>query len=222
MHFTLIPIRLQLQRSSDRLRPPVMHLPVLLQGAFLVDCVAICVISVSFHSQILTATVNFLVPVVGVEPTRVISTRDFESPSSAIPTHRLIVYVIIAYLEGKIKRKVSLPPRPQGPGLPRAAGGDCLWAGAAGQAPSRAPGLSPPGPAWGRAGHGGTAFLFVVPAPFSLRPKAAFHFTSAPAPPGPAPAAWDAVLFIQLFLGGLGQLFFKKTLQMNHNFILYR
>ena len=29
-------------------------------------------------------------PVVGVEPTRVISTRDFESPSSAIPTHRLI------------------------------------------------------------------------------------------------------------------------------------
>ena len=32
-----------------------------------------------------------LVPVVGVEPTRVISTRDFESPSSAIPTHRRIV-----------------------------------------------------------------------------------------------------------------------------------
>ena len=31
-------------------------------------------------------------PVVGVEPTRVISTRDFESPSSAIPTHRLIPY----------------------------------------------------------------------------------------------------------------------------------
>ena len=31
-------------------------------------------------------------PVVGVEPTRVISTRDFESPSSAIPTHRLISY----------------------------------------------------------------------------------------------------------------------------------
>ena len=29
-----------------------------------------------------------VVPVVGVEPTRVISTRDFESPSSAIPTHR--------------------------------------------------------------------------------------------------------------------------------------
>ena len=29
-------------------------------------------------------------PVVGVEPTRVISTRDFESPSSAIPTHRRI------------------------------------------------------------------------------------------------------------------------------------
>ena len=27
-------------------------------------------------------------PVVGVEPTRVIRTRDFESPSSAIPTHR--------------------------------------------------------------------------------------------------------------------------------------
>ena len=30
----------------------------------------------------------FFMPVVGVEPTRVISTRDFESPSSAIPTHR--------------------------------------------------------------------------------------------------------------------------------------
>ena len=30
-------------------------------------------------------------PVVGVEPTRVISTRDFESPSSAIPTHRRII-----------------------------------------------------------------------------------------------------------------------------------
>ena len=30
-------------------------------------------------------------PVVGVEPTRVISTRDFESPSSAIPTHRRIL-----------------------------------------------------------------------------------------------------------------------------------
>ena len=32
--------------------------------------------------------VLFFMPVVGVEPTRVISTRDFESPSSAIPTHR--------------------------------------------------------------------------------------------------------------------------------------
>ena len=32
--------------------------------------------------------VSFFMPVVGVEPTRVISTRDFESPSSAIPTHR--------------------------------------------------------------------------------------------------------------------------------------
>ena len=30
----------------------------------------------------------FFMPVVGVEPTRVIRTRDFESPSSAIPTHR--------------------------------------------------------------------------------------------------------------------------------------
>ena len=29
-------------------------------------------------------------PVVGVEPTRVISTRDFESFASAIPPHRLI------------------------------------------------------------------------------------------------------------------------------------
>ena len=33
---------------------------------------------------------SFFMPVVGVEPTRVISTRDFESPSSAIPTHRRI------------------------------------------------------------------------------------------------------------------------------------
>ena len=31
---------------------------------------------------------SFFMPVVGVEPTRVISTRDFESPSSASPTHR--------------------------------------------------------------------------------------------------------------------------------------
>ena len=30
-------------------------------------------------------------PVVRVEPTHVISTRDFEYPSSAIPTHRRIV-----------------------------------------------------------------------------------------------------------------------------------
>ena len=36
--------------------------------------------------------VLFFMPVVGVEPTRVISTRDFESPSSAIPTHRRIVF----------------------------------------------------------------------------------------------------------------------------------
>ena len=35
---------------------------------------------------------SFFMPVVGVEPTRVISTRDFESPSSAIPTHRRIVF----------------------------------------------------------------------------------------------------------------------------------
>ena len=36
-------------------------------------------------------------PVVGVEPTRVISTRDFESPSSAIPTHRRIVLNVFYY-----------------------------------------------------------------------------------------------------------------------------
>ena len=34
-------------------------------------------------------------PVVGVEPTRVIRTRDFESPSSAIPTHRHMVRKIL-------------------------------------------------------------------------------------------------------------------------------
>ena len=45
-------------------------------------------------------------PVVGVEPTRVISTRDFESPSSAIPTHRHITLwtgLIIPDFQGKIK-----------------------------------------------------------------------------------------------------------------------
>ena len=45
-------------------------------------------------------------PVVGVEPTRVISTRDFESPSSAIPTHRHIILwtnLIIQNFQGKIK-----------------------------------------------------------------------------------------------------------------------
>ena len=39
-------------------------------------------------------------PVVGVEPTRVISTRDFESPSSAIPTHRRIIFVSDFYYTG--------------------------------------------------------------------------------------------------------------------------
>ena len=76
-----------------------------------------------------------LVPVVGVEPTRVISTRDFESPSSAIPTHRLIVYVIITYLAGKIKRKVSLDPNSPAQRAAAAqtgaAGGDSAFWGAA-------------------------------------------------------------------------------------------
>ncbi len=46
-------------------------------------------------------------PVVGVEPTRVISTRDFESPSSAIPTHRRIFNntAIITNSADKIKKK---------------------------------------------------------------------------------------------------------------------
>ena len=39
-------------------------------------------------------------PVVGVEPTRVISTRDFESPSSAIPTHRHIILMSDFYYTG--------------------------------------------------------------------------------------------------------------------------
>ena len=38
-------------------------------------------------------------PVVGVEPTRVISTRDFESPSSAIPTHRLMLRTLYIILD---------------------------------------------------------------------------------------------------------------------------
>ena len=48
-------------------------------------------------------------PVVGVEPTRVISTRDFESPSSAIPTHRLIFTNrgIITDSEDKIKKNFA-------------------------------------------------------------------------------------------------------------------
>src|SRR5699024_2106870 len=79
---------------------------------------------------------GLLVPVVGVEPTRVISTRDFESPSSAIPTHRLIFYVIIAYLARKIKRKVSLSFRRAARRRPAAqtgapGGGLAPWAGRA-------------------------------------------------------------------------------------------
>ena len=45
-------------------------------------------------------------PVVGVEPTRVLTQKSFESPSSAIPTHRLIPYQnsnIIIYFCRKIK-----------------------------------------------------------------------------------------------------------------------
>ena len=44
-------------------------------------------------------------PVVGVEPTRVISTRDFESPSSAIPTHRLIFRTLFIILDSILKIK---------------------------------------------------------------------------------------------------------------------
>ena len=51
-----------------------------------------------------------LVPVVGVEPTRVISTRDFESPSSAIPTHRRIVLNVFYYtgFPGQNQEKVCV------------------------------------------------------------------------------------------------------------------
>ena len=34
-----------------------------------------------------------MVPVVGLEPTRVISPKDFESSSSTIPTHRQIYFL---------------------------------------------------------------------------------------------------------------------------------
>ena len=44
-------------------------------------------------------------PVVGVEPTRVISTRDFESPSSAIPTHRLMLRTLYIILDSLLKIK---------------------------------------------------------------------------------------------------------------------
>ncbi len=43
-------------------------------------------------------------PVVGVEPTRVISTRDFESPSSAIPTHRHIVFENILIIADSLRK----------------------------------------------------------------------------------------------------------------------
>lgn len=60
-----------------------------------------------------------LVPVVGVEPTRVISTRDFESPSSAIPTHRRIARYIIPYSRPKIKRQSFSRPKSPWPGQTR-------------------------------------------------------------------------------------------------------
>mgnify|MGYP007090329644 FL=1 len=49
-------------------------------------------------------------PVVGVEPTRVISTRDFESPSSAIPTHRRIGLNVFYYtgFPGQNQEKVCV------------------------------------------------------------------------------------------------------------------
>lgn len=54
--------------------------------------------------------VLFFMPVVGVEPTRVISTRDFESPSSAIPTHRRIVLNAFYYtgFPGQNQEKVCV------------------------------------------------------------------------------------------------------------------
>ena len=53
----------------------------------------------SFDSRLLR------MPVVGVEPTRVISTRDFESPSSAIPTHRLMLRTLYIILDSLLKIK---------------------------------------------------------------------------------------------------------------------
>ena len=52
----------------------------------------------------------FFMPVVGVEPTRVISTRDFESPSSAIPTHRRVVLNVFYYtgFPGQNQEKVCV------------------------------------------------------------------------------------------------------------------
>ena len=65
----------------------------------------------SFDSRLLR------MPVVGVEPTRVIRTRDFESPSSAIPTHRhgKITKLLYRILCQKSRQKIkgeTCPRRP--------------------------------------------------------------------------------------------------------------
>ena len=65
-------------------------------------------------------------PVVGVEPTRVISTRDFESPSSAIPTHRLMFRTLLIIPDSlpKIKTKKSKgKPAPRRPAFFAPGGG---------------------------------------------------------------------------------------------------
>ena len=70
-------------------------------------------------------------PVVGVEPTRVISTRDFESPSSAIPTHRLMFRTLLIIPDSLPKIKM----KNQRGNLPPAA---CFFAPGGGQNPRRA------------------------------------------------------------------------------------
>ena len=152
-----------------------------------------------------------LVPVVGVEPTRVISTRDFESPSSAIPTHRLIVYVIIAYLEGQNQAEsFSAAPARRAPDFPGLRGVIVCGPGPPGRRLPGPPDFPRRGRLGGRAGHGGTAFLFVVPAPFSLRPKAAFHFTSSPRAPRPRPGGLGRRPIYPVVSGRSGATFFQK------------
>ena len=95
----------------------VFNAPVFFEGRAPKDikCVKKCCQNKKKHPETCVPGCFFLMPVVGVEPTRVISTRDFESPSSAIPTHRLMFRTLFIIPDSlpKIKTKNqrgNLPP----------------------------------------------------------------------------------------------------------------